>query len=189
MERTRKNPVNSSKNQPKSAKTSPESTEKPAEPTTKPAENSANLLSISALSRRFILDRATVRDRLEKAGIKPKIVKEKEKLFLLEDVEIVLKPSELDEAKLRKIDAEAELKELEVKKRLGEYGSVAEFTEITQKIFSRLYKRLAVQLPGRIASRLHNANSTADVAELLKSAIENEFKDLRTDFKGYLDRA
>ncbi|HEY8562805.1 MAG TPA: hypothetical protein VIL74_20675 [Pyrinomonadaceae bacterium] len=145
-----------------------------------------NFYSISALSRKFKLDRATVRERLEKAEIKPKSVKEKEKLYLLEDVEIVLLQSELNEAKLRKIDAEAELKELEVKKKLGEFGSVAEFTEITQKIFGQLFKKIVVQMPGRIASRLHNANSSADVAALLKKEAGKEFDELRENFEEYL---
>lgn len=149
-------------------------------------ENGAFLYSISALSRKFKLDRATVRERLEKAEIKPHSAKQKEKLYHLDDVEIVLSQSELNEAKLRKIDAEAELKELELKRKSGEYASVAEFTEITQKIYSRLYKKLAVQLPARIASRLHNANSSSEVADLLKREISKEFDDLRTDFTKYL---
>lgn len=154
--------------------------------TAKVAENDLFLLSISALSRKFKLDRATVRERLDAAEIKPKTTREKEKLYHLDDVEIVLSQSELNEAKLRKLDAEAELKELEVKKKLGEYASVAEFTETVQKIFGRLHKRVVVQLPKRIAGRLHNANSSAEVMAALETELAKEFNDLRSDFTKFL---
>lgn len=152
----------------------------------KPTENNSFHYSITALSKKFVLDRATVRDRLDEAGIQPVSVKAKEKLYHLDDVEIVLSQSEMNEAKLRKIEAEAELKELELKIKSGDYASVAEFTEIVQRIFGRLHKKLAVQLPGRVANRLHNANSSADVAALLKTEITKEFNDLRNDFTKYL---
>lgn len=148
--------------------------------------NDPFLYSITALSKKFKLDRATVRERLEAAEILPRITKAKEKLFHLDDVEVVLAQSELNEAKLRKLDAEAELKQLEVKKKLGEYASVAEFTEVVQQIFGRLHKKLAVQMPGRIANKLHNANSAADVAAILKAELGKEFNELRNDFTKYL---
>ena len=158
----------------------------------KQAENSDSsdvfLYSISALSRKFKLDRETVRNRLDSAGIKAKKTRENEKLYFLDDVEVALSQSELNEAKLRKLDAEAELKELELKKRVGEFGSVAEFTEIVQKVFGRLHKRVAVQLPKRLAARLHNANSSGDLLEILQSEIEKDFSALRADFKDYLEK-
>jgi hypothetical protein len=161
-------------------------TSKVAEKPPEPPENSANLYSISALSRKFKLDRATVRERLENAEIEPVQTKAKEKLYLLDDVEIALSQSEMNEAKLRKLDLEADIKELEYKIKSGEFASVAEFTEVTQAIFSRLQKKLAVQLPGRIASKLHNANSSADVAAILKNEIAKEFDSLRENFQKYL---
>lgn len=152
----------------------------------KPEEKKEELYSISALARGFDLDRATVRDRLEKAEVQPVSIKAKEKLYRLEDVEDILAQDELEEAKLRKIQAEADLKEHDLQIKRGEFASVAEFTEIVQKIFGRLHKKLAVQMPGRIALRLHNANSSADVAALLKQEISKEFDGLRSDFKKYL---
>jgi len=142
--------------------------------------------NISQLAKKFKLDRATIRERVELNEIEPVSTKANEKLYHLDDVEVLLSQSELNEAKLRKLDAEAELKELEVKKKLGEFASVAEFTEIVQKIFGRLHKKLAVQLPGRIANKLHNAATAADGAALLKQEISKEFDALRSDFKKYI---
>lgn len=145
------------------------------------------LYSITALSKKFKLDRATVRERLEAAEILPRITKAKEKLFHLDDVEVVLAQSELNEAKLRKLDAEAELKELEVKKKLGEYASVAEFTEILQRLFGAFYQKTAIALPKRIASRLHNANSTAEVMEILQNEIKSEWKEFGENYPEYVN--
>lgn len=181
VKNTKKTPV-SAKKTPIREKKQPIS-EKKVE---KPSESNPFHYSISALSRKFKLDRATVRERLETAEIKPVAVKAKEKLYLLDDVQIILSQSEMNEAKFRKLDAEADLKELELQVKRGEYASVAEFTEIVQKIFGRLHKKLAVQMPGRIALRLHNANSSSDVSDLLKAEINKEFDALRHDFKQYL---
>lgn len=153
----------------------------------KTGENSHELVSISALSRMFNIDRATVRTRIENAGIQAAQVAANEKLYLLDDrLEAIVKQDELEAAKLRKLELEADLKEHDLQVKKGEYASVAEFTEITQKIFGRLYKKLAVQLPARIAGRLHNANSSAELAQLLKTEIGKEFDALRSDFTKYL---
>lgn len=180
------------KKTPEKAARTPKTAEKPREIVENPPENTennannANLFSISALSRKFKLDRATIRERLEKNEIKPHSVKSNEKLYLLEDVEFILLQSELNEAKFRKLDAEAELKELEVKKKLGEFASVAEFTEIVQRMMSGFYSKTVIQMPARIASRLHNANNTADVAEILKSEMIKEWKNLRDHYPDYI---
>lgn len=190
--KTATKPANSTKKLPgeKTPKISPQkSTEtfRNPETTAESPENNHDKCSISALARRFNLDRATVRTRIEKSGIKPAEEKEKEKLYILDEkLEAILSEDELEAAKLRKTEAEADLKEIDVKIKTGEYASVAEFTEITQQIFSRLHKKLAVQLPGRIAIKLHNANSSGDVAALLKAEISKEFDSLRENFQKYL---
>lgn len=149
-------------------------------------EFSPNLMSISALSRKFKLDRATVAARIAENEIEPYSNKANEKLYILEDVEFILRQDEYEKEKLRKTRAEAEIKEHDLAIKKGEYGSVQEFTEVTQKIFSRLYKKLAVQLPARIAKRLHDANSAAELQDLLRNEIAKEFDSLRSDFTKYL---
>jgi hypothetical protein len=188
---TRKNPV-------KTAKISVKTPEKPLKTAKKTAEKdefaeeirfSNELMSVSALSRLFNIDRHTVRTRIENAGIKPNKTAVNEKLYELnERLEAVLLQDELDEAKLRKIQAEAEMKEHELAVKKGEFGSVAEFTEITQRIFSKIYKRFAVQLPSKLANKIHNANSSAEVIQILKSAYEQELNEIRDDFPKYLSK-
>lgn len=150
------------------------------------AGNAENFYSISALSRKFKLDRATIISRLNKAAVKPASSRYNEKLYNLSDVELVLSKSPLDQAKLKKLDAEAELKELEVKKRTGEFASVAEFTEVVQKIFGALHKKVAVQFPSKVGARVHNAKSQSEAVQILKTELNDIFDDLRTNFKDYL---
>lgn len=144
------------------------------------------ILSISALSRHFNLDRATVSDRLARAEVKPVSEKASEKLYRLEDVEQVLSQDELDAAKLEKLQAEAALKKFELAVKQGDYAPVAEFAEAVSRIFGRLHRRLAVQMPDRMAGRLHKAESQAAIARLLKDEIQKEFASLKADFTQYL---
>ncbi len=163
------------------------SSKKPVQSIEKPVENDRFLYSISALSRKFKLDRATVRERLEKAEIKPHSEKAKEKLYHLDDVEIVLSQSELNEAKLKKIDAEAEIKLLELKRKSGEYASVSEFTDTVQRLMSEFYSRTVVGLPARVATKLHNANSSSEVAAILKAEMIKEWTNLRDNYPEYIN--
>lgn len=148
-------------------------------------------LSISKLAFRFELDRATVRKRLNKAGIKPNSEREKEKLYLLTpELEQILAETNdnLDATKLRKLDAEADLKEIEVQKRRGELVSVAEFTEAVQQIFGTLHKKLAVQLPKRISARLAKLATQNEIAEILSQEIGKEFSNLRNNHQQFLKK-
>lgn len=166
----------------KTPKIAAKAEEKPPEP-----EFQYEHVSILALSRMFNIDRATVRDRIEKAGIKPVKTAVNEKLYALdENLEMIIRQDELAEAKLEKLRAEIELKEHDLAIKRGEYASVAEFTEINQKIYGRLHKRVVVQLPKRISKRLHEANSSADLAQILETELAKEFNDLRSDFRKFL---
>ena len=154
-------------------------------------KDEVKLLSISQIAFRFNLDRATVRKRLQKAEIKPDSDKEKEKLYLLTpELEQIVTEffDDLDATKLRKLDAEADLKEIEVQKRRGELASAAEFTEIVQQIFGTLHKKLAVQLPKRISLRLSKAATQAEISTLLTQEITKEFSNLRQNHKAYLSK-
>jgi hypothetical protein len=149
-------------------------------------EFSPFLYSISALAKKFKLDRATVVSRLDDAEIEPHSKRSNEKLYHLDDVEVILLQKEIDVAKLRKLDIEAQIKEHDLQVKKGEFASVGEFTEVTQRIFGRLYKKIVVQLPPKLAKRLHNANSEAEVSAVLKAELAKEFDSLRSDFTKYL---
>jgi len=179
------------KNTAKKSVSTPKIKEKPQETpeiTQDAPEITHDICSISALSRRFKLDRKTVRDRIEKAGIEAIEERAKEKLYLLDEkLESVLSLNEMDAAKLKKTEAEAELKEIEVKRKLGEFASVAEFTEIIQRLMSRFYSKTVVNMPRRIAMRLHNADSSAEVARILTEEMIKEWKNLRDDYPEYIN--
>ena len=144
--------------------------------------------SITALSRLLKIDRGTVRERLVSLEVEPvSSQKGKETLYELTEADLKLLGNDEHEAeKLRKTKAEADLKELELANKRGEFASVKEFTEIVQKIFGKLHKKLAVNLPNRLANQLHNANSSSEVTDILRNEIGKEFESLRSDWKGYL---
>lgn len=142
------------------------------------------LLSITALSRKFNLHRATVRERL--VDIKPDKITNTEKLYNLEDVEVLLSSEEKNAVQIRKLQAEADLKEHQLAVQRGEYASAKEFADITQRIFGKLRKKLAVQLPRKSAKKIHKANSSSEVEEILITEIGKEFDNLRNDFRKYL---
>lgn len=155
------------------------------------AENLSDpLLSISKLEFRFDLDRATIRKRLAEAGLEPDSEKSNEKLYRLSRVAPFLEANEedkkLEAVKRRKLEAEASLKELELREATGEMASVAEFTETVQKLFGSLHKKLAVQLPTRISARCHKAKTQAEVGEILRLEISKVFDALRNDFTQFL---
>lgn len=147
------------------------------------------ILSISQLAFRFELDRATVRKRLQKAEIKPHSEREKEKLYLLTpELEQVLAETNdgLDATKLRKLDAEADLKEIEVQKRRGELVSVADFIEAVQTIFGAMHKQCVIKKPKQIAKKLLKAKDENQVVEILTGEYATIFDNLRSNHQEFL---
>lgn len=144
--------------------------------------------SITALSRKLKLDRGTIRERLNSYDFKPiEAVKGKETLYELSNDDIKsLGNDEYEIERIRKTKLDADMKQLDLAIKSGEYGSVKEFTEIVQQIFGKLHKKLAVNLPNKLSNALHNANSAEEVTQILRREIGNEFEILRSDFKKYL---
>lgn len=146
-------------------------------------------LSMMGLARRFDLDRETVRKRLDEAGIIPVSEKAKEKLYELTPRlrSVLAKTNEkLDEVKLRKESAAAELAEIKLKEARDELVSRDEFLDLLNQIFGAMYQETAVRLPQRIAAKLHKAKSSKDVHTVLKREIEKIFSDLRADHSKFL---
>lgn len=144
--------------------------------------------SITALSRKLKLDRGTIRERLAESGFEPVEQKKgKETLYELTADDLrSLGNDEYEIERIRKTKLDADMKQLDLAIKSGEYGSVKEFTEIVQQIFGKLHKKLAVNLPNKLSNILHNANSAEEVTEILRREIGNEFEILRSDFKKYL---
>lgn len=152
-------------------------------------ESGEKLLNLSQLEFRFGVNRATIRKRLQAAGIEPHTEREKEKLFLLTDeIEEILKASSdgLNAVKLRKETADAELKEIKVAEARGETASVAEFTGAVQTIFGTLHKKCCVQKPQELAKKVAKLTNQAEIAKLIANEYSKIFNDLRSNHKDFL---
>ncbi len=147
--------------------------------------------SITALSRKLKLDRGTIRERLAESGFEPvEKQKGKETLYELTTDDIrSLGNDEYEIERIRKTKIEADLKQIDLAVKQGEYGSVGEFTEIVQDIFKQMRKNLMTDLPKNSISKIYNANSETEAAEILKNAVEKEFQNIRRDWEKYLGRA
>jgi hypothetical protein len=128
----------------KSAKSSAKDTtqETPKESVTEPGEETLNQTD---LARRFNMSRNVVIERLDEAGIVP-VVRggrggTRYRVSDVEDV-LTLKYAKSDrklQATERKLEAEAELKEIEVQKRRGELIAVVEVERGAVALFRGLY--------------------------------------------------
>lgn len=145
------------------------------------------LYSISALARLCGRDRATVVKCLK--DVKPVEERTKEKLYALgEAVPAIIAgaDAEMDEAKLRKVQAEADLKELDLKRETGEVVSVKEVRNYAQTLVQGIHQRIAVRMPGEISPQLYKAESSSQIAEILQHELGRIFNDLRDDHKRFL---
>ena len=149
------------------------------------------ILNISELGRGFNLDRATVKKRLDAAGIEPVDRKAKEVRYRLDsDVQEILLAADfdLDAEKLRKMRAEANLKEMEVQIKRGELAPVQDFQELVQALFGGLYKEITVRFPKKVAARVARAKTATETATILQRELNQIFVSVRTDFTKYLDK-
>lgn len=146
--------------------------------------------NISELAKGFRLDRATVKKRIEDAGIEPTSQRSKETCYrLTPELETALLAADdsIDAEKLRKLKAEADLKEMEAARQRGELVPADEFTEIVQQLFGALHKELAVRLPKRFGAKAKKAKTPAEVSAALAREVGQVFDSLRDDWPAYLD--
>ena len=143
--------------------------------------------SISQLAKLAKLDRATVTKRLEKVvstgGAKGA------KLYDLSDALPALilgERTEMDEAKLRKMQAEADLKELEYRREQEEVVEVKEVRSYTLQLFKGVHNRIALRVPREISQQLYKAESPAQITEVLQRELGRNFNELRDDHKRFL---
>jgi hypothetical protein len=157
----------------------------------KKVKEALKTLSISQLAFRTQLHRQTVANRLQAAGIEPvKQEKGKETLYEWnEEVERVLKAgnTDLDAAKLEKIQAEAQLRKLSVAEKQGELLAIAEVKDAIQAIIGNLHKRISVQMPKKVSASLAKMKSKNDVQALLEGEINLIFNELRRNHADFLE--
>ncbi|HEV2707061.1 MAG TPA: hypothetical protein VGV59_14140 [Pyrinomonadaceae bacterium] len=140
------------------------------------------LYSISELSALTTLDRATVKKYLE--GVPHEGGAKNAKTYSLSAALPALvagRSAEMDEAKLRKTQAEADLKEHALAVERGEFLPVREVENQRVKECQWLFNRLLAQLPREMSQALYKAESPEQIIEILKHDIGrvlNEWRDL-----------
>lgn len=151
------------------------------------SDGANNLYSISALARLCGRDRATVKKCLKE--IEPVEERAKEKLYALHEAIpaiIAGADAEMDEAKLRKAQAEAELKEINLQRERGEVVEVKEVRNYAQTLVQGIHQRIAVRMPREIAPQLYKAEAPAQITETLQHELGRIFNELRDDHKRFL---
>lgn len=86
-------------------------------------------------------------------------------------------PTTFDEAKTRKIAAEAELAELELAKERGSLIPIALHGERLAKILERVRARL-VAIPGKVAPRLVGVASATEAQAMVNEAVAESLEEL-----------
>jgi hypothetical protein len=145
------------------------------------------LFSNSALAKRFHLDRATAAKRLSEAGVLPVKSSAKGKFYRLADAQPVLSRTKnpLDAQKLRKLEIEADLKELELQQERGDLVRTKEVRDQLQRIFAHLHQRIAMHYPKEISTQLYKAETSGQVEDILRTGLSKIFNELRTDPKSF----
>lgn len=141
-----------------------------------------DLYSISQLADLTTLDRATVRKRLD--GVEPRGGSKNAKTYSLREALPALiagASAEYDAARLRKTQAEADLRELELAVERGAYLPVKDVRDYAVRLFKGMHGRLAAQMPRRVAAALYKAGSPELIAEILEREVGRDFNDLRRD--------
>ncbi len=147
--------------------------------------------SISALARMAGVDRRTLAARLE--GVTPPESGPKGKLYRLSDVvqSFIAQPlqaeeaEEFQQARGRKLEAEAGLAELKLQKQRGEMVPSDDVRADLVEVIRSLYTRLAVTLPQQLAPRLQ-AKTAKQAEEILRVEVERVFAELRAEHVQYL---
>jgi transcriptional regulator with XRE-family HTH domain len=147
--------------------------------------------SISALARMAGVDRRTLAARLE--GVTPLESGPKGKLYRLSDVVqcFITQPLQgeddpaLAEARGRKLEAEAGLAELKLKRERGEVVSQADVRSDLADFLRGFHTRFAVTLPQQLGPRLQG-KTAKEAEEILRAEVEREFAEVRAEHVRYL---
>lgn len=145
------------------------------------------LYSISELAKLSGLDRATVTKRLAEVPFEEGA--KNAKTYALDEALPALiagESAEFDAAKLRKMQAEAGLRELDLERERGEVLSTAEVADYTLRLFKGVQNRIGLRFPREIAQQLYKAESAAQITEILQRELGRIFNDLRDDHKRFL---
>jgi DNA-binding transcriptional MocR family regulator len=145
------------------------------------------LYSISQLAALSGLDRATVTKRLAEVPFEEGAKNAKSyALDVALPALIAGESAEFDAAKLRKMQAEAGLRELDLERERGEVVSTKEVGDYALRLFKGMHNRVAVQFPRSIAAQLYKAESAPHITETLQRELGRIFNELRDDHTRFL---
>ena len=144
------------------------------------------LLSLTQLAARLRVNRSTLSRKL--SGLKFVSGPKGARLYPLSEVAALLdevKDPELTKARRRKLEAEAGLAELKLKKERGELVSSADVRADLMEVIRSLHARLAVTMPQQLAPRLQ-AKTAKQAESILRAETESIFAELRQEHVRYL---
>jgi len=150
------------------------------------------LYNQTELSKYFGIDRATLRLRLEEAGIEPvKKGTHRELLYeMTPELEAAITPDSKTlyaREKAEKTALERQLKEIELAERRGELVKVKVIKDDLQRMFQKLVQKLETQMPYEIAGALFKAESAEQCQAILRRTVSGIFQDLRKEHEQYLE--
>lgn len=142
------------------------------------------LFSTSQLAKLTGLNRATVTERLEGVSSQPG-PKGSNRYALADALPALIAGRDLsmDEAKLKKMRAEAGTKELALQRQRGEVAPVVEISGYLQELWKALHNRFAVQFWRDYSATLHKAKTVGELAELGQKKSSSIFDALRANHR------
>ena len=138
-------------------------------------------MSIAALHRETGLDRTTIAERLEKAGLEPEISKNKAKLFDKEKALEILGQADagVEGSKLRKLRADADKAELNVRKLKGELVEIDAMKQAAGELIKTLYQRIVRVEPNIIAAKCVG-KTAVEIEGIVRDQLGLVFAELRS---------
>lgn len=146
------------------------------------------LLSTSELARETGLNRATVREHLEKKQVKPREEKPRQKLYDADEALRALQEDDrsgLRKAQTAKTAAEAARAEMKLDRERGELVPIQDVRADVQTIWQRIYQHFTVTAPATLSPQLRG-QKVAQVEALLRRDAEHFFSELRAEQERYL---
>jgi len=148
-------------------------------------------LNISQLGEEFDLDRASVRKRIQEAGIEPVETKAKEKIYEVNQrLAAVLSTvkSPINEAKLRRETAAADKLEMQNAMLRGELVPMHEASEMIRSIVGKIFQELTAAQGKRIDAKLAKARTVIDVKKIRNGDNQMIMKRLRANFAEFIGK-
>jgi hypothetical protein len=146
-----------------------------------------DLFSLTQLAAKLHINRGTLSRKL--SGLKFVSGTKGARLYPLAEVEALLdeeRDPALQEARRRKLAAEAELAELRLRKERGEVVATRDVLADLAEVVRSLYVRLAVTMPQRLAPRLQS-KTARQAGEVLRAEVERQFAEFRKEHARLLD--